>query len=220
MRKTLITLMMLTMAVIAAISQPRCVEGLSSTQRVLGYTLTDDIDIYGAGFGQAGTYTVGAALGAEVLKLYAGCRVVGIRIAAAMNLGRQRTFMYDVSNNFTLLVEQKQRLYDGWNNVFFNGDGYVINGTETLFFGHRRCFGNVSGTSCDPLISYPGKLFIGIHSDIYRYYLNRIPLCHSSHGAFSFSQKSRHGSRNRPVSLGHTFFNDTVIRTHDDERFF
>lgn len=126
---------MLTMAVIAAIGQPRRVEGLISTQRVLGYTLTDDIDVKGAAFGQAGTYTVGAVLDADALKPYAGCRVVGIRVAVAMNLGRQRTFMYDVNNNFTPLVEQKQRLYEGWNNIFFNGDGYVINGTESIFFG-------------------------------------------------------------------------------------
>jgi hypothetical protein len=135
MRKTLITLMMLTVAVIAAMGQPRRVEGLSSTQRVLGYTLTDDIDINGAGFGQAGTYSVGAAIGAESLKPYAGCHIVGIRVAVAMNLGRQRTFMYDAGNDFSLLVEQKQRLYEGWNNIFFNGDGYTITGTETLFFG-------------------------------------------------------------------------------------
>lgn len=126
---------MLTMAVIAAIGQTRRVEGLISTQRVLGYTLTDDIDVKGAAFGQAGTYTVGAVLDADALKPYAGCRVVGIRVAVAMNLGRQRTFMYDVNNNFTPLVEQKQRLYEGWNNIFFNGDGYVINGTESIFFG-------------------------------------------------------------------------------------
>ncbi|MCR4808495.1 MAG: Omp28-related outer membrane protein [Prevotella sp.] len=135
MRKTLIILLMLTVAVVAAMSQPSRVEGLSSTQRLLGYTLTDDIDVHGATFGQVGTYSVGAALNSEVLKPYVGCRVVGMRIAVAMNLGRQRTFIYDANNNFALLVEQKQRLYDGWNNIFFNGDGYVINGTERLFFG-------------------------------------------------------------------------------------
>lgn len=136
MRKTFVILTMLTMAVIAAMGQPLRVAGLSSTQRVLGYTLTDDIDINGAAFGQAGTYTIGAALDAEALKPYTGCRIVGIRIAVAMNMGRQRTFMYDASNGFTSLVEQKQRLYEGWNNIFFNGDGYTINGTETLFFGY------------------------------------------------------------------------------------
>ena len=135
MRKILITMTMLAVTLISATGQPRRVEGLSSTQRVLGYTLTDDIDINGAAFGAAGTYTIGAALEADALQPYAGCRVVGLRIAAAMSLGRERTFVYDVDNNFTPIVEQRQRLYKGWNNIFFNGDGYVIKGTETLFFG-------------------------------------------------------------------------------------
>ena len=135
MRKILITMTMLAVAVITAAGQPRRVEGLSSTQRVLGYTLTDDIDINGAAFGEAGTYTIGATLEPDVLQPYAGCRVVGLRVAAAMSLGRERTFVYDVDNNFTPIVEQKQRLYEGWNNIFFNGEGYVIKGTETLFFG-------------------------------------------------------------------------------------
>ena len=119
-----------------ALSQPLRVEGLSDTQRVLGYTLTDDIDISGALFGEAGTYTIGAALDPATLAPYAGCRVVGIRIAAALDLGRTRTFVYNFTGtSFDPVIEQRQRLFEGWNSVFFNGDGYEIQGDETLFFG-------------------------------------------------------------------------------------
>ena len=117
-------------------AQPLRIEGLSNTQRVLGYTLTDDIDTSGALFGEAGTYTIGAALDPSTLAPYAGCRVVGIRIATAMNLGRTRTFVYNFTGtSFDPVIVQNQRLYEGWNNVFFNGDGYEIQGDETLFFG-------------------------------------------------------------------------------------
>ena len=111
-------------------------QGLSDNQRLVGYTVTDDIDVKGAAFGQAGTYCVGAVLTPQMLAAYEGCPIVGIRIAAAMNLGRTRTFIMDVAGNDVVpVVEQNQRLYDGWNNVFFNGEGYTIKGTETLFFG-------------------------------------------------------------------------------------
>ena len=120
-----------------ALSQPLRVEGLSNNQRLLGYTLTDDIDISGALFGEAGTYTIGAAIESTALAPYAGCHIVGIRIAAAMNLGRTRTFVYNFTGtSFDPVVEQKQRIYQGWNNVFFNGEGYEIQGDETLFFGY------------------------------------------------------------------------------------
>ena len=109
---------------------------LSSDQRLVGYTVTDAIDVSGAAFEKAGTYSVGAVLTPQMLASYEGCRVVGIRMAAALNLGLSRTFIYDVSDlGIVAQVEQYQRLYEGWNEVFFNGDGYVIQGTETLFFG-------------------------------------------------------------------------------------
>lgn len=127
---------MLAVAVLSATAQPMRVEGLSNSQRLLGYTLTDDIDVSGALFGAAGTYTIGAAIEPAMLAPYAGCRVVGIRIAAAKSLGRTRTFVYNFTGtSFDPVIEQKQRLYEGWNNVFFNGDGYEIQGDETLFFG-------------------------------------------------------------------------------------
>ena len=127
---------MLAVGVLTATAQPLRVEGLSNSQRVLGYTLTDDIDINGALFGEAGTYSIGAVIEPAMLAPYAGCRVVGIRIAAATSLGRTRTFVYNFTGtSFDPIIEQKQRLYEGWNNVFFNGDGYEIQGDETLFFG-------------------------------------------------------------------------------------
>ena len=132
----LFTIMLLTVAALTATSQPLRVEGLSNNHRLLGYTLTDDIDTYGALFGEAGKYTIGAAISPATIAPYVGCHVVGIRIAAATSLGRTRTFVYNFTGtSFDPIVEQTQRLYKGWNNVFFNGDGYEIQGNETLFFG-------------------------------------------------------------------------------------
>lgn len=134
--KRLLTIILLAVAAMSATAQPLRVEGLSSNQRVLGYTLTDDIDVRGAAFGEADTYAIGAALPPSVLASYAGCKIVGIRIAAALNLGRTRCFVYNFTGAaFEPVFEQKQRIYEDWNNVFFNGDGYEIKGDETLFFG-------------------------------------------------------------------------------------
>ena len=111
-------------------------EGLSALQRPLGYTVTDDIETRGAAFGTAGTYPVGALLTPDMLSGYEGCKIVGLRFALSQSIGRTRTFIYSVADNGLYLThEQNQRTYEGWNNVFFNGDGIAIEGTETLFFG-------------------------------------------------------------------------------------
>jgi len=134
--KRVLSLLLLAMTTVAVMGQPLQAQGLSDNQRLLGYTLTDDIDVNGAAFGEAGTYTVGAVLTPQMLAPYEGCRVVGLRMAAAMTLGRTRTFLYrSDGSSLTAAIEQKQRLYEGWNNVFFNGDGYLIQGNESLFFG-------------------------------------------------------------------------------------
>lgn len=113
------------------------VTAMADTQRYVGYTVTDDIDVSGAAFGEAGTYSVGALLSPEMLAAYEGCRVLGIRYALSQSIGRTRAFMYDATGNlFTEISAQKQRTYEGWNTVFFNGDGYVITGQESLFFGY------------------------------------------------------------------------------------
>lgn len=110
--------------------------GLSENQRLIGYTVTDDIDVNGAMVGQADTYTIGALLGPESLADYKGCKVVGIRMAAAVDLGRTRVFLDGISGStMSTLQEKTQRVYEGWNEVFFNGDGYTITGDETLFYG-------------------------------------------------------------------------------------
>ncbi len=107
--------------------------GLGANQRVIGHTVTDDYDYEGVMFGQAGTYPVGALLEPSVLSSYKGCKVVGMRVAAAMDLGRVKMFLTDI--NAGDLYTPTQRLYQGWNNIFFNGDGYTLTGEETLFYG-------------------------------------------------------------------------------------
>ena len=127
---------LLLTVLVSVLSLTAQAQGLSENQRLLGYIQTDSITVSGGAFGAAGTYTIGAMLTPQKLAAYAGCRVVGIRLAAAVNLGRSRNFVYQVEgNNLTPVIEQNQRLYEGWNNVFFNGEGYVIKGNETLFYG-------------------------------------------------------------------------------------
>lgn len=113
-----------------------CVNAQGSIQRVVGYTLTEAIDVKGAAFGKEGTYSVGALLPASLTEEYRGCRIIGMKVAAGCNLGRSRMFLYDVADDsFKTLHEQNQRLYEGWNEISFSGNGYTIGGTENLFFG-------------------------------------------------------------------------------------
>lgn len=135
MRRSLLLFLLTLATTLVSIGQQR-VQGLSNNQRLLGYTLTDDISINGALFGKAGTYTIGAAIEPADIAAYKGCSIVGVRLAAAVNLGRTRTFVYNFTGTaFETVAEQKQRIYEGWNVVFFNGDGYEIQGDETFFFG-------------------------------------------------------------------------------------
>lgn len=112
-------------------------QGLADNQKLLGHIITDSITLKGAAFGTAGTYRIGAILSSQVLSAYEGCRVVGIRMAAALDLGRTNVFLCNVNGNtVTPAIEQKQKIYEGWNNVFFNGDGYEIKAGDELFFGY------------------------------------------------------------------------------------
>ena len=93
----------------------------------VGYNTTDAITASGGAFGQAGTYTLGALFSPEQLDAYRGCPIVGMRIAAAMNLGSSRTFIYSIGDNqMDIIKEQNQRLKEGWTQILFNGDPYVI----------------------------------------------------------------------------------------------
>lgn len=133
---TICTLLLSSLWVAAAPLTNHRAQGLGENQRVLGYTTTDDIDVNGAAFGTAGTYSIGAIFTPDMLASYAGCRIQGIRLAAALELGRTRTFLYSIVDGaMSPLVEQRQKLYTGWQNIMFNGDGIEITGTETLFFG-------------------------------------------------------------------------------------
>lgn len=109
---------------------------LTSTQRAIGYTVTDQIDQKGVMVGQAGTFTMGAYMPGSRLEDYKGCKVIGIRVAVARDMGR--TNMVLNTNSGTAiepLHEQKQRLYEGWNEVFFNGFEYEISGENDIFYG-------------------------------------------------------------------------------------
>ena len=109
---------------------------LPSNQRPIGYTVTDQIDGEGIGFNQAGTYTVGAYMPASMLEDYKGCPIVGIRVAVARDLGRTNSQIHLVNNGeINIAHQQKQRLYTGWNNIYFNGYDYTITGTDDIFFG-------------------------------------------------------------------------------------
>lgn len=109
---------------------------LSSSQRAVGYTVTDQIDYEGVMVGEADTYTMGAYMPAARLEDYKGCKIVGIRLAAACDLGRTGMVLNtpDESGSRTL-HEQKQRIYQGWNDVFFNGFEYEITADEDIFYG-------------------------------------------------------------------------------------
>lgn len=107
--------------------KPQKAEGLSATQRAVGHIFgnnPDSITIKGAMVGTAGTYPVAAAIGPDILNRYAGCKVVGIRTAAAQSLGKSNTFLYTVTDGYLsdTPLTKSQRLYEGWNNVFYNGD--------------------------------------------------------------------------------------------------
>lgn len=130
--KQITTLLVMALVAVMAFAQG----SMSSNHRLLGHTVTDDIDIKGAAVGQAGTYTMGATLDAGVLSAYKGCRVVGVRLAVAMDLGRSRVFLNSIDGRvMNELFSQNQRLYEGWNEIYFNGDGYTIKGDERLFYG-------------------------------------------------------------------------------------
>jgi len=111
--------------------------GLSDTQRVLGYSLTDSITNKGIPFDKSGTFPIGALLPAEAVAPYVGCKVVGIRFAVSQSIGRTRVFLNEVGENGLIELQSKiQKTYEGWNNVLFNGDGVTINGGEKFMFGY------------------------------------------------------------------------------------
>ena len=115
--------------------QPRKAQGLSGNLRPVGYSTTDQVDVTG-GFGMVVTASVGAVLDSDMLEAYQGCKIVGVRFALNKSIGRKRAFVYSLDDNrLTLLHEQNQRTYEGWNNVVFNGFEKEISGDETLFFG-------------------------------------------------------------------------------------
>ena len=107
--------------------KPQKAEGLSATQRAVGHIFgnnPDSITIKGAMVGTAGTYPVATAIGPDILNRYAGCKVVGIRVATAQSLGKCNTFLYTLENGYLSdePLTKSQRLYEGWNNVFYNGE--------------------------------------------------------------------------------------------------
>ena len=123
-------------------ASPARVEGLSSLQRAVGYIVDsnpDSITMSGALVGTAGTYPLGVIVTADMLRDYVGCKVIGIRVAAAQSLGKSDVWLHPISNEGVVSddgLSKGQRLYEGWNNVFFNGDAsWEIKEGEMLLVG-------------------------------------------------------------------------------------
>lgn len=115
----------------------QAVTGLNPNEAVLGYTLTDALSEEGGAFGEPGVYPIGAMLEPSQLINYKGCPIVGLRIGLTFDLGRTQTFLSKIEGGILDDIKvQKQRLYKGWNRIDFNGEQYVIKGTESLFFGY------------------------------------------------------------------------------------
>ena len=134
------TLMQKPQRLQAAKTSPAKAEGLSSIQRAVGYITAnnpDSITLKGVMMGKEGTYPVAAAITADILSPYVGCKVVGIRVAAAQNLGKTNVFLNPIGNDGTIGddgITKSQRLYEGWNNVLFNGDTFweITEGQQLL----------------------------------------------------------------------------------------
>ena len=111
---------------------------LASTERYVGYITNDKFEVDSSRFNKAGTYSICSMLEDDVLDKYVGCKVVGMRVGVSVDLGRTRNFLYSISPEGVIapVVEQKQRLYRGWNVIRFNGDGYEIKSGESLFYGY------------------------------------------------------------------------------------
>lgn len=102
-------------------------EGLSATQRAVGYIVDntpDSITTKGVMIGTPGDYPVAVLTTDDILSNYIGCKIIGIRVAAAKSLGKSDLFLYPVTGGMVSEegITKSQRLYEGWNNVFFNGD--------------------------------------------------------------------------------------------------
>ncbi|MCR5269887.1 MAG: Omp28-related outer membrane protein [Prevotella sp.] len=131
-KKSIIALLSLLMLSVSA----AWAQGLALNQRVLGYVQTDSFSVKGAYFGAAGTYPVGAMLSAQATSPYVGCKIVGIRFAVSQSIGRTRVFLNKVTpTGLVELYTQNQRTYEGWNTVFFNGDGITIEESTPYLFG-------------------------------------------------------------------------------------
>lgn len=136
MFRKITSLLLLAAAVFTAAAQDNDM-GLAANERVIGYTVTNDINPQSGYFGQAGTYPIGAYLPADRLRHYIGSRVVGMRVAVGAGAGRVNTWFHAVNDEgITTVNEQRQRLYEGWNNIIFNGNGYTIKEGEDLIFGY------------------------------------------------------------------------------------
>lgn len=134
-RNMLAVTLMVFMALIPSLLKAQT---LASTERYLGYITYDKFDADSARFNKAGTYSICSMLEEDVLEKYVGCKVVGMRVGVSVDLGRTRNFLYSISPEGDIVpaVEQKQRLYRGWNVIRFNGDGYEIKEGESLFYGY------------------------------------------------------------------------------------
>ena len=71
---------------------------LAASERALSYTDGDSITISDICIGKAYTYAIGAWATPQMLRSYAGCKIVGIRFAVGSSIGKSRVFLCRIQN--------------------------------------------------------------------------------------------------------------------------
>lgn len=126
------------MAPLPPLASPVKPRVLAATERAVGHTDGDSITTKGVYLGAAGTYRVGAAISADNLSSYKGCKIVGLRFALSQSVGKTSAYIYNVVDGYanSLLETTVRRTSEGWNEVRFNSSQeYTIHGDEQLIFG-------------------------------------------------------------------------------------
>ena len=140
MKKIIILLLVLGIPLGYASAQ-QSAKVLAASERALSYTDGDSITISDICIGKAYTYAIGAWATPQMLRSYAGCKIVGIRFAVGSSIGKSRVFLCRIQNKDvtdTIVSRPVRRTSSGWNEVRFNNSQeYVISENDSLFFGYN-----------------------------------------------------------------------------------